>query len=105
MTKRNRTKTKDTVFTFSCAQSREREHKVKVPLAENANARARRRMARFDCDGWLHIVASDTSAQLDIKIKHDESHLYYADISLPPKWKEYIEEHARSLTPGQVRSN
>ena len=102
-TKRARVKTGDTVFTFSCAQSMERAHAEKVAREGlDAKGRDRRRMNRFDCDGWLHIAVSDTSALMDIKIKHEESHIGYLDIELPKKWKEYIEAHARTQTPGEV---
>lgn len=100
--KRSRKKTTDAVFTYSCAQSRSREPKAKTSKGPRVKMCDTCRMDRYDCGGWLHIAVSNILAVVDIKIKHDESHIGYLDIQLPEKWKKYIEEHARTQTPGEV---
>lgn len=59
-------------------------------------------MERFECNGWLHLAVSENSAMVDMKIRHDVDHIAYLDINLPEKWKDYIEAHARTQTPGEV---
>ena len=60
-------------------------------------------MSRFECDGWLHLtVVSNDSNTLEFSLKHKIDHIPYEDIELPEKWKTYIEENARTNTPGQV---
>ena len=86
---------------FSCAQSMAREHKAKVP--KGGKPRDARRMERFDCSGWLYIAVQAASDVMSIKISHKVDHLPYADISIPDRWKQYIEEHAGTETSGVVR--
>ncbi|PCH44631.1 hypothetical protein WOLCODRAFT_50308, partial [Wolfiporia cocos MD-104 SS10] len=62
------------------------------------------RMDRFDCCGWLHIVLSCQPQEALIRLKHDE-HIAYTDIELPDHWKEYIKDHARTQTPGEVKTH
>ena len=59
-------------------------------------------MARFDCDGWLHLTASPASSVVEIKLKHLVTHPAYETIGLPEKWKRFIEEHAHTYTAGKV---
>lgn len=89
-----------TRFSYSCAQSSAREHKDKVPKSEKP--RDTRRLDRFACDGWLHIVLAEGSYEVSVNMKHAVPHLAYVDISLPDHWKLYIEDHAKTETPGQV---
>ncbi|OSC99965.1 hypothetical protein PYCCODRAFT_1342865, partial [Trametes coccinea BRFM310] len=60
------------------------------------------RMERFPCSGWLHLTVSDVSEIAIISVKHKCDHVAYLNIDLPNHWKAYIEEHARTQTPGQV---
>lgn len=60
-------------------------------------------MVRYPCDGWLHLAVDHESNIMTVTLKHKLAHKAYKDIRLPDKWKEYIEDHARTKTPGQVR--
>lgn len=62
-------------------------------------------MDRFDCSGWLHVTVAPDCDEMLIKLIHDTGHLAYENIDLPDHWKEYIQEHAKSQTPGQVRKS
>lgn len=97
-----RARTADTMFAYSCAQSVDREHKAKASRGENG--RDARRMPRFACGGWLYVAISDESdmAASEVKVKHEEDHLAYFNAELPEKWRTYIEENARTQTPGTV---
>ena len=57
---------------------------------------------RFECSGWLYITAGSNSLEMIIKIKHDTWHKAYIDKDLPLHWKEYIEQHYKTQTPGQA---
>ncbi|PCH36008.1 hypothetical protein WOLCODRAFT_81724 [Wolfiporia cocos MD-104 SS10] len=59
-------------------------------------------MDRFDCHGWLHIVIGSQPHEASIQLKHDENHLAYVNTDLPDHWKEYVEEHSRTQTPGEI---
>ncbi len=71
-------------------------------MPKTDKTRDSRRMPRFHCNGWLHIVAGRDIATMDITVKHEVEHVAYKDIYLPDKWKEYIRDNARNQTPGQV---
>lgn len=88
------------VFSYSCAQSEGREHKAKVPKGDKAWDSDR--MDRFPCDGWLHLTVSNESDVIGVVLKHCEEHVGYLDVHLPEIWKQYIQNHARTQTPGQV---
>ncbi len=89
------------IHRYSCAQSSEREQKAKKSRTDD-RARDTRRMERFSCDGWLHLAVEPGSNVMEVTLKHHEVHKAYEDKRLPEKWKEYIEQHARTKTPGQV---
>ena len=96
---RVRTRTGDLTYTFSCAQSEAREKKQKIPKGKSRDTR---RMDRFPCHGWLFITVAPNNPVITVKISHASHHPAYLDMSLPEKWKAYIEEHARNQTPNQV---
>lgn len=89
-------------FSYSCAQSSEREHKDKIPKLEKT--RDTRRIDRFPCNGWLHMILAEGSHEVSINMKHVMPHLPYVDTSLPERWKVYTKDHAKTETPGQVSS-
>ena len=94
-------RTEDEEFAYSCSQSTTREQKEKTSKP-GKKARDARRMERFPCAGWLFISEQEDSDNVTVRIKHDCHHPAYIKIDLPDKWKEYIDEHARTQTPGQV---
>ncbi|KAJ2990392.1 hypothetical protein NUW54_g8481 [Trametes sanguinea] len=87
-------------FWYHCAQSDQREANAKT--SGSSKARDTRRMPRFPCNGWLHVTVREHSDIMQISIKHEADHLPYVDITIPTQWKEFIEQHARSQTPGKI---
>ncbi|PCH39585.1 hypothetical protein WOLCODRAFT_110923 [Wolfiporia cocos MD-104 SS10] len=59
-------------------------------------------MARFSCDGWLHITVPRHSHEMLVSMKHTVKHIGYVNIDLPQQWKSYIRAHARTQTPGEA---
>ncbi|TCD62121.1 hypothetical protein EIP91_007458 [Steccherinum ochraceum] len=96
-----RKRTDDVRFSFACAQSNDRENKKKNP--KESGSRDVRRMERYDCHGWLHIILKSGSRTALLKMKHEEPHPPYTDIELPGHWKAYIEEQIKTgATPGEI---
>jgi hypothetical protein len=62
-------------------------------------------MERFDCEGWLHITASESLSYMDIKLKHLDTHPAYVEIGLSDNYKKYIEDNVNDMTPGEVRTH
>lgn len=88
-------------FTYSCALSEEREHNPKAPKPGKVK-RDSCRIDRFPCNRWLNLTVSATSNEVVLSLKHSVMHLAYVDLALLEKWKAYIREHARRLTPGKA---
>ena len=49
------------------------------------------RMERFDCHGRLHVALRNGIAV--VEVTHSQSHKSYMDISLPEKWRTFIENN------------
>ena len=47
-----------------------------------------RRMARFPCNGVLHMTLRD--GYLDCVLNHSRDHLPYKDIKVPDEWQLFI---------------
>ncbi|KAI9059933.1 hypothetical protein FKP32DRAFT_1760738 [Trametes sanguinea] len=87
-------------ISFICAQSSQQKRKAKPPA--HAKSRDTRRCEQFPCHGWLHIVISEKSDTVQLRLHHKTSHVPYVNVSLPEEWRKYIEANARDQTAGQI---
>jgi hypothetical protein len=58
-------------------------------------------MDTFECHGWLHITIGDASDVALIKYNHEEDHILYCNVEVPPDIQAYIGEN-KNMTPTQV---
>ncbi|KAJ3520137.1 hypothetical protein NM688_g9206 [Phlebia brevispora] len=86
---------------FSCAQSTAREAEPKAPKPD-VKSRTTRRMEHFDCNGYLRVTVDSASNEMIVSLDHDQGHIPYLDITIPDRWKDYIEEHAAKQMPGEI---
>ncbi|KAH8823252.1 hypothetical protein DL96DRAFT_1617044 [Flagelloscypha sp. PMI_526] len=47
-------------------------------------------MDGFECHGWLQITVLKGSKMVSIKLKHEDDHVPYRSIDVPPKVKDYV---------------
>ncbi|CDO74382.1 hypothetical protein BN946_scf184816.g5 [Trametes cinnabarina] len=78
----------------------QRKHKEKIP--RGIKPRDSRRGERFACGGWLHLVLSDKTDIIELRLSHGQAHLPYVDILLPEEWRAYIAANARDHMAGQI---
>jgi hypothetical protein len=53
------------------------------------------------CDGWVHIFVVNGDPMVRVTIKHKHKHSSYEDISLPEKWKQFIQDNV-GMSPQKV---
>jgi hypothetical protein len=58
-------------------------------------------MEGFECHGWLRITILKGSKIVSVKLKHEDDHVPYWSIDIPPKVKEYVGKNPE-LRPTQV---
>jgi hypothetical protein len=86
---------------YHCAQPSSRQHKPKKNKCEGAKPRDKIAMDTFPCNGWLHITIMDWDHLTYVKIKHDEEHIPYYSIDIPPDVVDYVHKNHK-LTTTQV---
>ena len=65
----------------------------------NKQCRDTRQMARFPCNGVLHVTLLD--GYFDCVLNHLLDHVHYTDITIPDKWREFIMDNYK-LGPTNV---
>ncbi|THH03045.1 hypothetical protein EW146_g10517, partial [Bondarzewia mesenterica] len=76
-------------FSYHCAQSSERQHNSKK-IDDKSKHRDKISMQSFDCARWLHIRLSDSTSEAFIKLSHEEAHLPYCVIDVPPEAQKFM---------------
>jgi hypothetical protein len=78
---------------YHCAQVETRQHKPKKGVRDGAKPRDKGAMDTFSCKGWLHITVYEGSPSVEIRLKHEDEHIPYWCIDVPPKIREFVEQH------------
>ncbi|KAJ7689078.1 hypothetical protein B0H14DRAFT_2420865 [Mycena olivaceomarginata] len=91
-------RTESTRFMYHCAQSSSRQHKPKKNKREGAKSRDKIAIDTFPCNGWLHITIMDWDHLAYVKIKHDEEHIPYYSIDIPPDVVDYVHKNHKLTT-------
>jgi hypothetical protein len=58
-------------------------------------------MDTFDCRGWIHITLSEGGDTALIRLKHEDDHVPYWSIDVPPEVQDYVHKNIH-LSPIQV---
>ncbi|KAJ7577189.1 hypothetical protein C8J56DRAFT_799033 [Mycena floridula] len=51
-------------------------------------------MPTFTCAGWLHVTLFDDSDTAYVKISHEDDHVSYCNIAVPPHIQEYVQSNS-----------
>ncbi|KAJ7575437.1 hypothetical protein C8J56DRAFT_801436 [Mycena floridula] len=94
-------RTPSTYFSYNCAQNSVRQHQPKKTKTNDTGARDKGRMPAFQCSGWLHITLFDEADIAFVKISHDDDHVAYCNIAVPPEIQEYVKNNA-DLNPRKL---
>lgn len=86
---------------YNCAQAKARQQKPKKGKNEAVKERDKDRMDTFDCHGWIHITLCEGGDTALIRFKHEDDHVPYWNIDVPPEVQDYVRKNTQ-LTPTQV---
>ena len=86
---------------YNCAQAKARQQKPKKGKNEAVKERDKDRMDTFDCRGWIHITLCEGGDTALIRFKHEDDHVPYWNIDVPPEVQDYVRKNTQ-LTPTQV---
>lgn len=87
---------------YHCAQIETRQHKPKKGIREGAKQRDKGAMDSFACQGWLNVTIHEGSTSVDVKLNHEDEHIPYWCIDVPPNIQEFVENN-HQLNSNQVR--
>lgn len=87
---------------FKCKQSDTR-HKEDKKQQTGKKSVDKGSMDQFPCRGFLKVIVphGEDRDTVEVKFVHKCCHIPYVDISIPPKWKEFIQKNI-NVKSGQV---
>ncbi|KAM6491726.1 hypothetical protein JOM56_012766 [Amanita muscaria] len=87
-----------TRFMYHCAQSKTRQHDSQKSDNQTKH-RDKESMTAFQCNGWIYITLYEGSPVAFVKIRHEEEHIPYWSIDVPPEVKAYIKDNTGLNAP------
>ena len=76
---------------YHCAQNRKRQRASKAAAkTDECKGRAKDQRDTFNCKGWMHVTVFEGSDEVFVKMKHNDCHVPYWDVSVPEDIKDYI---------------
>ncbi|KIL55523.1 hypothetical protein M378DRAFT_17871 [Amanita muscaria Koide BX008] len=87
-----------THFMYHCAQSKTRQHDSQTS-GNQTKQRDKESMTAFQCNGWIYITLYQGNPVAFVKIRHEEEHVPYWCIDVPPEVKAYIKDNTGLNAP------